>query len=525
MSRDAARGLVVHAFTRYGEGRVRTWADLARVGRLFAADFDGAPEFSGLGRALSRPGLKQGPLRLPAASAADLAAALKKDPSSPWALAADGLRLYLSRRLEDAEARFAALCATNPKWPWAWILLAETRLYLGPARRALPDLARARALKPGWAWPYLLEGRALFSAGDPACLGPLAEAVRLAPGMALARGWHGHALASQGRVEEGLTELATAEGLDCAYARAAAWRGMHLARKGDLGAALAALGRSVKLDPFYPPAQLARAEALLASGDGAGASAALKALAECCVRAQWRANAASVHHLKDERDLARTRRLCAGAAAAAPASPWPRLWLGQTLLAEGEFPAAAKALTGALGLRLPPAWKAWAFAWRGRALARAGSPEEAGRDLDAALRLAPRLAWALAWRAELALDEARFKAARRDAAAAAAADPDLADAWAALSRAEEALGDGAAALGACTRASSLQPLWSWAKRRRLALAARLARWDDALAALGALGPAAGGLASLRPELERRRAEGSRLPLAVVADAGREAAGV
>lgn len=479
MSRDAARGLVVHAFTRYGEGQVRGWADLARVGRLFAADFAGDPPLAGLGSALSRPGLKQGPLRLPAATARDLAAALKKGPASPWPLALDGLRLYLSRRLEDAEARFTELAAAAPEWPWSWILLAEARLYLGPARRALPDLARARALRPGWAWPLILEGRALFSAGDPACLAPLAEAARLSPGMALARAWNGHALASLGRVEEGLAELSAAEALDPAYARAAAWRGMHLSRAGDAGGGLAALERSLRLDPFYPPAHLARAEARLAAGDGAGASAALKELAECCVRAQWRANAASVHHLKNERDLTRTRRLCAAAAAAAPASPWPRLWLGQTLLAEGEFAAAAKALSGALDLGLTGAWKAWGRAWRGRALARLGRTGEAARELDAALKLSPRLAWALTWRAEQALLDGRPKASRRDAAAAAAADPDLADAWSALSFAAEALGDRAGALDACSRASSLQPLWSWAKRRRLALASGLVPGADA----------------------------------------------
>lgn len=525
MSRDAARGLIIHAFTRYGEGGVRRWADLSRVGRFFADDFEGDPSFSGLGLALSRPGLKQGPLRLPAATARDLAAALKKDPSSPWALALDGLRLYLSRRLEDAEARFVALTLAAPRWPWSWILLAESRLYLGPARRALPDLARASALKPNWAWPLILEGRALFSAGDSTCLAPLAEAVRLAPGMSLARGWNGHALASLGHVEDGLAELALAEALDPAYARAAAWRGMHLSRAGEAASGLAALERSLRLDPYYPPAHLARAEARLVAGDGDGASAALKALAECCVRAQWRANAASVHHLKDERDLQRTRRLCASTAASAPASPWPRLWLGQTLLAEGEFAAAAKALTGALELGLTGPWRAWGLAWRGRALARGGLNEEAARDLDAALKLSPNLAWALAWRAELALLGGRAKASRRAAAAAAAADPDLADAWAALSFADEALGDDAGALAACARASSLQPLWSWAKRRRVALAARLALWDEALAALRALGPAAGGLAAYGPELEKRRAAGSLQALEVGADARREAAGV
>jgi len=479
VSRDAARGLVVHAFTRYGEGGVRGWPDLARVGRRFAADFTGDPPFAGLGRALSRPGLRQGPLRLPPATARDLAEALENDPSNPWALALDGLRLYLSRRLEDAEQRFSALTLAAPEWPWSWILLAEARLYLGPARRALPDLARAKALRPGWAWPLILEGRALFSAGDAACLAPLGEAARLSPAMALARAWHGHALASLGRVEEGLAELAAAEALDPAYARASAWRGMHLARSGDLGGGLAALERSLRIDPYYPPAHLARAEARLAAGDGAGASAALKDLAGCCVRAQWRANAASVHHLKDERDLSRTRRLCAAAAAAAPASPWPRLWLGQTLLAEGEFAAAAKALAGALDLGLSGGWKAWARAWRGRAFARLGRTEEAARELDAALKLSPRLAWALAWRAELALEEGRSRPALRDAAAAVSADPDLADAWAALSAAREALGDASGALDACARVSSLQPLWSWAKRRRLALASGLVPGRDA----------------------------------------------
>jgi tetratricopeptide (TPR) repeat protein len=479
VSRDAARGLVIHAFTRYGEGAVRSWADLARIGRLFSADFAGDPAFSAPERALSRPGLKQGPLRLPAASARDFAAALKRDPASPWVLALDGLRLYLSRRLEDAEARFVALTQAAPEWPWAWILLAESRLYLGPARRAMPDLARARALRPAWSWPLMLEGRALFSAGDPACLAPLAEAARLSPGMALARGWNGHALASLGRVEEGLAELARAEELDSTYARAAAWRGMHLLRAGEAGAGLAELERSLSLDPYYPPAHLARTEARLLAGDGAGASAALKALAECCMRAQWRANAASVHHLKDERDLERTRRLCASAAAAMPSSPWPRLWLGQTLLAEGEFSAAAKALSGALDLGLTGAWKAWGLAWRGRAFARSGRLDEASLDLDAALKISPKLAWALAWRSELALLEGRAKAARRAAEAATAADPDLADAWAALSSAREALGDRAGALDACSRASSLQPLWSWAKRRCLALASGLAPGADA----------------------------------------------
>jgi tetratricopeptide (TPR) repeat protein len=481
VSRDAARGLVVHAFTRYGEGGVRGWPDLARIGRRFAADFDADPPFFGadLKRALSRPGLRQGPLRLPEATARDLAAALKKDPRGPWALALDGLRLYLSRRLEDAESRFAALCAENPKWPWAWILLAEARLYLGPARRALPDLARARELRPSWAWPLILEGRALFSAQDESCLASLGAASRLAPDMALARAWNGHALATLGRIEEGLAELSRAAVLDPAYARPAAWRGMHLVRSGRRDEGLASLERSLRLDPHYPPAHLARAEARLATGDGAGAAAALKALAECCVRAQWRANAASVHYLKGERDLARTRRLCAAAAAAAPGSPWPRLWLGQTLLAEGEFAASAKALTGALDLGLPGDWKAWGRAWRGRALARLGRGEDAALDLDAALKFAPRLAWAQAWRAELFLLAGRAEDARRCATAATKADPDLADAWAALSAAREVLGDQAGALDACAQASSLQPLWSWAKRRRLALASGVAPGADA----------------------------------------------
>lgn len=521
-ARDAARGLVVHAFSRYGEGSISGWDALARVGRRFSEDFAGAPGFPpALARPLCRPGLKQGPLRLPRASVAELARAAERSPS-PWALALDGVALYLSRRLEDAEARFEALALAAPEWPWSLVLLAESRLYLGPARRALPELARARALAPGWAWPLMLEGRALFSAGDRACLGPLERATRLAPRMALAAGWRGHALASLGVGEEGLAELSRAEALDPGYARASAWRGLHLARAGRRAEALAALERSLELDPYYPPAHLARAEVLLGAGRGPEAADAVRELAECCLRAQWLANAASVHFLKRERDLARARRLCEGAAAAAPSSPWPAFWLGQTLLAQGEHAAAESALAAALALGLPPRRKAWALAWRGRALMRLSRPAEAARSLDAALAGPSRPAWALVWRAELALSRGRPSAAARDAAAAAAADPDLADAWSALSFAREALGDAPGALAACERASSLQPLWSEAKRRRLSLAGSLSRWDAALSALRALGPAAGGLSSLAPELERRRRENAPEPLALAAGGAQEA---
>lgn len=521
-AREAARGLVIHAFSRYGEGSIAGWNGLARVGRRFEEDFSGSPAFpAALSRALARPGLKQGPLRLPRASVSDLARAAELFPS-PWALALDGVALYLSRRLEDAEARFEALAAAAPDWPWSLVLLAESRLYLGPARRALPELARARALAPGWAWPFMLEGRALFSAGDRACLEPLERATRLSPRMALAAGWRGHALASLGSAEQGISELSRAEALDPGYARACAWRGLHLARAGRRAEALAALERSLELDPYYPPAHLSRAEVLLAEGRGAQAAQAVRDLAECCLRAQWLANAASVHFLKRERDLSRARRLCEAAAAAAPSSPWPAFWLGQTLLAQGEYAAAESALAAALARGLPPRRRPWALAWRGRALMRQSRPAEARRSLDAALAGSSRPAWALVWRAELSLSGGRTAEAARDAAAAVAADPDLADAWSALSFAREALGDAPGALAACERASSLQPLWSEAKRRRLALAGALSRWDAALSALRALGPAAGGLAGLAPELERRRRQSSAEPLVVATGAVQEA---
>lgn len=522
-ARDAARGLLVHAFSRYGEGSISGWDALARVGRRFAPDFSGSPDFPPeLARALGRPGLRQGPLRLPRASAAELARAAARPSPSPWALALGGVALYLSRRLEDAEARFESLAAAAPDWPWSLILLAESRLYLGPARRALPELARARALAPDWAWPLMLEGRALFSAGDRACLKPLERAAVLSPRMALAAGWRGHALASLGEAEAGLAELSRAEALDPGYARASAWRGLHLAGAGRREEALAALERSLKLDPYYPPAHLARAEVLLALGCGAQASEAVRELAECCLRAQWLANAASVHFLKRERDLGRARRLCEAAAAAAPSSPWPLFWLGQTLLAQGEHEAAERSLAAALSRGLPARLRPWALAWRGRALMRLSREAEARRALDAALAGSPRPAWALVWRAELSLSKGRPADAARDAAAAAAADPDLADAWSALSFARQALGDAPGALAACERASSLQPLWSEAKRRRLALAGALSRWDAALSALRALGPAAGGLAGLASELERRKRENAAEPLLVPAGAAQEA---
>lgn len=409
---DLARGMIFYGLTRCGEGEITTargWAAVAAVGARYRAD---------LGPVTWRPGrfLRAHPLDFQPGRSAFYR----------------GLRLYLTRRLEDAVAAFDELVAERPSWPWSYVLRAEAKLYLGPASSAYPDLEQARSLTREH-WPLLFLARAQFSAKDSACLQTLAEAVRRAPACPMAAAWNGNALGHLGRLEEGIAELERAGRLDPLYDRAFAWRGAHLLSAGRAGQALACLDEAVRLNEWYTPARLSRAEALAALGRDALPE--LRALGRLCVLYQWRTNFADVHGLPKERDLARVKRLLDRL----PASPWSRLWRGQIALVEGDMEGAAALLRRARPL--PPEWRPWADAWLGKAAGDAGLLKRALRG--------PAAAWAATWLGELELAAGRRQEARRLAARAVRLQPTLSAAW--LLR------------GDMRQVASLQPSWRWAK--------------------------------------------------------------
>jgi len=117
------------------------------------------------------------------------------------------------------------------------------------------------------------------SLGDwEGAIGHYRDALALKPGYAKCHGNLGVDLARTGRLEEGLSELETAERLDPEYYRAPQNRGQLLEQMGRFDEAVSAYRRAIELEPRYLLARATLAELLLSEGSRAEVEEQLSAI-------------------------------------------------------------------------------------------------------------------------------------------------------------------------------------------------------------------------------------------------------
>jgi tetratricopeptide (TPR) repeat protein len=135
----------------------------------------------------------------------------------------------------------------------------------GRYTEAIPHLAKAIRIDPGFAPAYLNMGRALTEQGrlDEAIV-YLTEAVQLDPESAWSHANLGAALGRKGRFDEAMTSSAEAIRLKPGFFEAHTNLGMCLAVQGKLDEAIAQFAEAVRIRPDYVPARRGLAAALQA---------------------------------------------------------------------------------------------------------------------------------------------------------------------------------------------------------------------------------------------------------------------
>lgn len=357
----------------------------------------------------------------------------------------------------------------------------------GDHARALDAAREAVAAAPGDAQAHRLLAVAQAGAGEgEAALDSLQRALRLAPDDPDLHLQLAGLLLGAGRIDDAGTALRQATGLDPnqfeAYVlqaqlalgrgdlaeaerqRALAARAQpghpwvdvlagHLAlRRGDAAGAQAILARAAQAMPDDPQVLMARGFAFLAGGHDAFAEQAFRRVVEVSPRA------ASVRGLLAE-VLRRQGRFGEAADAIEPllsdpatATPALRRQAGELHLANGDAGAALPQLRAALAdapadrRTLSALLDAWAAT---------GQRDEARDTLDAALQLHP---WsAPLWQSRIALEGDDPAAARALLDVWLQAQPDAVDALEARMRAQDASGEGEAALATAQRILELEP--------------------------------------------------------------------
>lgn len=135
----------------------------------------------------------------------------------------------------------------------------------GKSAEAIPHLARAIRMDPGFAPAYLNLGRALAEQGrlDEAIVS-LTEAVRIDPGSAWSHANLGSVLGRKGRLDEAMASTIEAIRLKPDFVEARTNLGMCLALQGKFDEAVAQFAEALRVGPDHDPARRGLAAALRA---------------------------------------------------------------------------------------------------------------------------------------------------------------------------------------------------------------------------------------------------------------------
>ena len=173
---------------------------------------------------------------------------------TPQESTAQGERLYLAGRLQEAEACYAAALALQPDYHPALHLMGLLRYQLNDHAGALVALDKAAAAAPAsyhqWAALHATRGELLFLLGqDTEALAAFEQALARDTGLATAWNNHGMALNRLGRPEEALASFAHAARLAPQSAQPLSNQGDMLRQLRRFDEALACFSRALAMEP------------------------------------------------------------------------------------------------------------------------------------------------------------------------------------------------------------------------------------------------------------------------------------
>lgn len=198
-----------------------------------------------------------------------------------WRLYLKGREIWRQRSPEEsarAAGLFRRALEEDGRFARAWVGLADACLVLAATGResvrallaeAKHALDRAAVEDPGLGETHATRGLvATFLEPDAAVAGrEYRRAVELSPGYATAHQWYGNWLCGYGQIEEGLSELELALGLDPLAPAVSDSLGMALYHAGRLDQAEAQLRQTLELDPGFWRSHVTLALCRAAAGD------------------------------------------------------------------------------------------------------------------------------------------------------------------------------------------------------------------------------------------------------------------
>jgi tetratricopeptide (TPR) repeat protein len=206
------------------------------------------------GNPVARKYAEQGRLLLaankPAEAVAAFDKAVERDPSEALYWAARGGALLVLSRHDEASASWKKALGLNPACVPALMGLADAERRAGRPKDAIPYLMEAAGLDPNPAEAWFEIGDAYRQIPDwPNAYGAFSLSVKAAPRNALAIVGLAECALNVGKLEDALTALEVAIGLDNGIALAFYLRGVAFSIKGLNAEAVEAQRRAVELDP------------------------------------------------------------------------------------------------------------------------------------------------------------------------------------------------------------------------------------------------------------------------------------
>ncbi len=377
--------------------------------------------------------------------------------------------------VEAALGLVAHLLQRVPDHPRLFALRAELWLLKENAVRAQDDIEEALRRAPGEGWLHEILAKVRFARGLPdQAMEEIATALRTEPDSGPA--WRVRASFQRrlGRPDAALEDLARALAHEQADVDTLLERAAILEDLGRLPEAAVEFGRAVQLEPARPESWVGRLRCALRGGDFDEAGRVLPAAVETHSGVAAIALALGILRCRNGDFRAAVRSLDKAL----------DLSLGETVEEEGEGGAlaaeAAEDERGWAAFVRVPCPPAGILHTRAMCHLRAGAPDLALRDLDAALALERDFAASLAVRGELSLEAGRLGVAAQDAARLVTLRPRSIPALVLRARVLERKGEIPAAKADLDAALRLSPDDEDALARRGLLQQARGNWDGAL---------------------------------------------
>lgn len=172
-----------------------------------------------LGPELRRENLRGGRCRPPTERTLSLLRARRSGAAASWAdvALAESLRTPQFSRFAEAVPLLRRAARRSPGSPWVWAYLGRGLDGVGDGPGAKRALDRAARLAPDCGWILAWRGAWLMRHKRASALPELARAAALIPGYPFARAWHGGALRRAGKLSRAASELELATRLEPGY--------------------------------------------------------------------------------------------------------------------------------------------------------------------------------------------------------------------------------------------------------------------------------------------------------------------